>query len=76
MSEVKKLLEQVREAAKQELEFCNPDNTPAVCNMISTPEGKEKILNLILEYIGNSGMSVSEAIVTIERENNPLLNNE
>lgn len=71
---VKTLLKEVKRLAYKELEFCNDDTTPLVCQMIHTPGGKEKIVNLIVEYVGKYGMSISEAIVTIERERNLNLN--
>jgi hypothetical protein len=55
----------------KELEYCNPNDTPMVCQMISTPSGKQKIVELILEYVGNSAQSISQAIVSIENETNP-----
>jgi hypothetical protein len=39
--------------------------------MISTSEGRKKIVDLILEYVGNSGQSIAQAIVSIDNENNP-----
>lgn len=71
---VKTLLEEVKRLAYKELEFCNDDTTPLVCQMIHASGGKEKIANLIVEYVGKYGMSISEAIVTIERERNLNLN--
>jgi hypothetical protein len=56
---------------EEELKYCNPSDTPMVCKMISTPEGKEKIVELILEYVGNAGQSIAQAIVSIENETNP-----
>ena len=76
MDDIKSLIASVRASAEKELEFCNAAETPTVCNMISTPEGKTKIIDLIVEYVGNNGMSISEAIVYIEREQNTSLNNE
>lgn len=73
---IKELIKKVREAAETELSFCNKVDTPTVCAMIATSKGKEQIIDLIVEYVGNNGMSISEAINFIERENNPRLNNE
>ena len=42
--------------------------------MISTEEGHEKIVKLVVEYVGKYGMSISEAIVSIENERNLNLN--
>lgn len=75
MSTIQKLIEQVKIAASAELAFCNEIDTPYVCNLISTPAGKEKMINLIIEYVGKNSMSIGEAINFIERENNPQLSN-
>ena len=61
-------LNKLKEAISQELEFCNADVTPNICAMISTVAGKTKIVDLVCEYVGNNGMSISEALVEIERE--------
>lgn len=76
MSQVNELIEKVKKSAAAELEYCNPVDTPAVCSLISTPAGKAKVIDLIVEYVGKSGISIGDAIVTIEREKNPTLNNE
>ncbi len=75
MSKVKDLIEQVKESAKKELEFCNSIDTPAVCQLISDAKGKEMVVKLIVEYVGKNGMTIGEAINYIERENNPQLSN-
>lgn len=56
---------------ERELDYCNANDTPIVCQMISTPQGRQKIVDLILEYVGNAGQTISQAIVSIEAENNP-----
>ncbi len=33
------------------------------------------VIDLIVEYVGNNGMTIGEAINYIERENNPQLSN-
>ncbi|HRG37070.1 MAG TPA: hypothetical protein PK289_00930 [Bacteroidia bacterium] len=75
MSKVNELIAQVKEAAEKELQYCNSIDTPAVCQMIGDAEGKKKIIDLIVEYVGRNGMTVGEAINYIERENNPQLSN-
>lgn len=75
MNKVSELIAQVKAAAEKELEYCNSIDTPAVCQMISEPDGKQKIIDLIVEYVGRNGMTVGEAINYIERENNPQLTN-
>jgi hypothetical protein len=65
------LREQVVLQAERELEYCNTEDTPIVCSMCETEEGKKKIIELIVEYVGNSGQTVSQAIVSIEEDSNP-----
>lgn len=75
MSKVKELINQVKEGAAKELEYCNQIDTPYVCNLISDKAGKDKIIDLIVEYVGKNGMTIGEAINYIERDNNPNANN-
>lgn len=75
MSEVKDLIKRVKDLANAELEYCNQVDTPYVCGLISDANGKEKILDLIVEYVGKNGMTIGEAINYIERDNNPNLSN-
>jgi hypothetical protein len=56
---------------ERELDYCNSNDTPTVCQMISTPKGRQKIVDLVLEYVGNAGQTIGQAIVSIEAENNP-----
>lgn len=56
---------------ERELDYCNSEDTPMVCRMISTPGGRQKIVELVLEYVGNAGQTISQAIQSIDDENNP-----
>lgn len=75
MSKIKELIEQVKKGAENELQYCNVIDTPAVCQLISDEKGKKMVIDLIVEYVGNNGMTIGEAINYIERENNPRLSN-
>ena len=75
MSKIKELIAQVKAGAEKELEYCNSIDTPAVCQLINDPKGKEMIIDLIVEYVGKNGMTIGEAINYIERDNNPQLSN-
>lgn len=76
MSNIKELIEQVKAGAEKELEYCNQVDTPAVCQLISDAKGKQIVIDLIVEYVGNNGMTIGEAINYIERENNPQMSND
>ena len=75
MADIKKLIDQVKAGAANELEYCNEVDTPYVCHLIADTKGKEKVIDLIVEYVGNHGMTIGEAINYIERDNNPNLSN-
>jgi hypothetical protein len=76
MENIKTLIEQVRQSAAKELEFCNIIDTPNVCAIIHSSEAnKQKVIDLIVQYVGKNGMSIGEAINYIERDNNPNSNN-
>lgn len=76
MESIKILIEQVRQSAEKELEFCNVIDTPNVCAMIHSSEtNKKKVIDLIIEYVGKNRMTIGEAINYIERDNNPNSNN-
>jgi hypothetical protein len=72
--EVQKLVAEVQKLAESELQYCNQHDTPYVCAMTNTDAGKKQIIQLIVEYVGKHGMSISEAIVQIENERNSNLN--
>ena len=74
MRNIKELIEKVKQGAENELQYCNVVDTPAVCQLISDEKGKKMVIDLIVEYVGNNGMTIGEAINYIERENNPQLN--
>jgi len=75
MSKVRDLIEKVKEGAREELKYCNSIETPYVCAMINDEHKKEKVVDLIVEYVGKNGMTIGEAINYIERDNNPNLSN-
>lgn len=68
---IEELRKQTIARIKKELEYCNIEDTPIVCEMIKNPEDRKKIIELILDYVGNAGQTISQAIVSIERENDP-----
>tara|TARA_R110000868_G_scaffold150976_1_gene374521 strand:- start:711 stop:944 length:234 start_codon:yes stop_codon:yes gene_type:complete len=73
MDNINDLIQELRKNAENELEFCNQGETPNVCNLSRTERGKKLIVDLIVEYVGKRSMTISEAIITIERENNVQL---
>lgn len=76
MENIKTLIEQVKQSAEKELEFCNVIDTPNVCAIVNSSEAnKKKVIDLIVQYVGKNGMSIGEAINYIERDNNPNSNN-
>jgi hypothetical protein len=50
------------------LNECQVTQTPTVCNLISTKEGKKKIFELIQKMVVKQKLSIAEAINEIEME--------
>lgn len=63
-------LEELRELIRLSLEYCDPIESPAVCDMKSTPEGYKKLEEDILDRAIKGGFTVSQAIIQIEKEYN------
>lgn len=72
--DVERLLEDLKIEINAQLEQCKEDEkgtfTPKVCSFITTPEGREKIVQLIINYVAQEGMTIAEAINEIERDFN------
>ena len=47
--------------------------TPKICAFIRTEEGRGKIVQLIINYVAEAGMTIAEAINEIERDYNDNL---
>lgn len=71
MSLMNEAINELRVQAEKELSFCDPIDTPYVCLMINSHQGREKVLHQIVELVGAMGVSISDAILQIETEANP-----
>ena len=65
-----KLLEVFNQQINAILDECEGNQTPTVCGLISTKEGKEKIVKLIQKMVIKQKMSIGEAINALEMEYN------
>jgi len=65
------LLAELRTMIEIQLELCEPEDTPVVCRMKQDGEGKEKLAKLIIKEVTENGLTVSQAIIEIERQFNP-----
>ena len=65
------LLEKFNQQVNLMLDECNTDFTPVVCNLISTPEGRDKVFELIRKKVIIEKITIGEAINAIEIEFNP-----
>ncbi len=65
------LQEQLYDKIREFLSECSKENTPTVCNLISTPKGKEAVVKLIAKKIIVGSTTIGQAIIDIETEFNP-----
>jgi len=68
-----KELEKLKILIKAELDLCNKDKTPTVCSLSSDSDEYPKLEQMIIDRISIEGLSISQAIVEIERTYNPNL---
>lgn len=67
------LLKQLRVKIEEMLDECSPEDTPTVCNFISTTKGRQRIVQLIEKKVITESLAIGEAINSIELEYNSNL---
>jgi len=65
------VLKELKENIANQLDFCESTQTPAVCRMIASPEGYKKLEDMIIDHVADGGLTISKAIITVERSFNP-----
>lgn len=74
MSVLSEKIIELKAAINAELEFCNSADTPYVCQMTETPEGKTKVVTQIVQLVGKRGFTIGRAIAELEEQVNPNFN--
>lgn len=64
-------IQRLKELIAIELDSCSKEDWPYVCNISSTPEGRNDITDKVIEQCKTSGVSVGQALARIERAYNP-----
>lgn len=66
-------LDELRDNIRIQLDMCggNGKNTPYICSNIQDPEAKSKMIELVLSYVLEKKIGISEALSEIERDFNP-----
>jgi hypothetical protein len=62
------LLEQFNTQINALLDECVESQTPTVCNLTSSNEGRKKIVELIQKKVIKEKLTIAEAIISIEME--------
>lgn len=65
------ILEKFNQQVNAMLDDCTAEFTPVVCNLISTPEGREKVFDLIRRKVIYEKITIGQAINSIEQEFDP-----
>lgn len=71
MDKNKELINAFRSNIAEELNLCDGMDTPYLCANLQSKDGRIKIEKLIADKVINQHISISEAIVQIERDLNP-----
>lgn len=65
------LIDQINQAIEEYLNTCDDGKTPAICKLISTEGGFEKIKGEVFDLIKEEGKSIAEAVMDLEGTYNP-----
>ncbi len=68
MKTVKENIQELRKLIKIELEDCNAELWPFVCEMQSTEKGYARIEETIIRLVAKEAMPIGSAIALIEQE--------
>ena len=68
--------EQVKVLIRAQLEYCDVETTPKLCELHHYPENRDKIERAVLAYVREEGLTIAEAIIQLERDYNPNLMND
>ncbi|MCB9352894.1 MAG: hypothetical protein H6573_36230 [Lewinellaceae bacterium] len=75
--DAEQLLNDLKIEINAQLDQCQDDGkgtfTPKICSFIRTEEGRKKIVQLIINYVAEEGMTIAESINEIERDYNDNL---
>jgi len=66
-----KEIQEIKDLIEQELSFCEVMNTPFLCANLSSPEGKQKMIDLVFSYVVKRKIYINDAILEVERDFNP-----
>jgi len=66
--EDKQLQAELVHAINLHLDLCDSSETPIVCNMLQTSEGRDKLINLVVDKVLNQQLDIPASITSIEVE--------
>jgi hypothetical protein len=69
--ESENLLQQLTDRVNTLLDLCDPNDTPIICDMISSEESKQKLVDLIIKKVVEQKINVEEAIIAVNNEYDP-----
>ena len=72
--DAEQLLNDLKVEINAQLDQCKDDGkgtfTPKICSFIRTEKGREKIVQLVVNYVAQEGMTIAEAIKTFPTRGN------
>ena len=66
----------LRNSIEQQLQYCDPETTPKLCELLTVEENRDNIKDDVVHYVKKDGLSIAQAIVQVERDYNPNLMND
>ena len=67
------ILNKLRATINTRLDMCNGKTMPYVCEMAKTQEGREMILDFVVDLVAQGGFTIIDGLMEKERSLNPNL---
>jgi len=64
----KALIEELKKAIREEIGECDPVVWGKLCELRATPQGYEKIEEMVIRLVAKEGMPIGSALALIEQE--------
>jgi len=68
MTSIKDPIQEIKKVLSIELKDCNKKLWPKVCELQSTPEGYQRIEEMVITYAAKEAMPIDAALALIEQE--------
>ena len=60
-------IEKLKKCIAENFEYCNQEDTPYLCSQLSTKEGYDQMMQLVVDLVVGDAMTINDAMSQVER---------